>query len=175
VTIRFLGRRGAPLPLDEVVARLHEAGLDPVVDGGVPIVAWVDGPAVATVAARVGDVTGWQWGRDIGENVGENIAENIIVARRSFSVRSVATALVRFYGSEGRHYSSEDERRRPIFDALLEIDDPARSGYPIVDAVVELLLAQPDLPTEPDVDALSAALRAARYERLWEQAYVAVS
>jgi hypothetical protein len=162
MTLRFLGRRSAPLSLDDAVSRLRDAGVEPVVEDGAPVVTWTDGPSVVTVAARVGELSGWEWSTEPGERV--------VLVRRTFSTRSLATALVRFYGSKGRYYTSSDERGLAAFSELLEVDDPERSGYPIVDTVVDLFLELTD--EVADVDSLSDALRRARYERLWEKAYV---
>ena len=142
-----------------------------------PSLAWHDGPAVATVQAAVGELPGWVWTRDRsygppGEAPPTKAAT--LEVRRSFSDGALAVALVRFYGAKGRHFTTADAAGADDFDALLDVDDPARSGYPIVDAVADLLLAAEEVelpPGAPRIDALSARLRAVGYEKLWAVAY----
>jgi len=62
--------------------------------------------------------------------------------------------------------------------AILEEDDPSSSGYPITDAIAELLVAapQPDgVPWSDDsAERWSQKLAALGYDALWNQAYAAV-
>lgn len=155
---------------------------------------WHEGPSVTRLAGVVGDLPGWQWAAVAPATqapeapAGVSGDGRLLWARRSYSERALLTGLVRFYAAQGRHFTTADERGRPVFAELLDVDDPARSGFPIADTVVDLLLAEtgdpPDAGLDPDVDpqgagpagvdALSARLRAAGYERLWARAYTLV-
>jgi hypothetical protein len=141
-------------------------------------VSWTDGPAGETYADAVGDLPGWTWmAGDPGGDV--TVAGPVLFVRRDLSELATAIAVVRFYGSQGRHWSSsEGARGRDAWRALTEIDDPARSGYPIPDTIAALLLAEPappGLPTGPTRgDALAAKLAAIGYEKLWAVAFAAV-
>lgn len=192
--IRWLGRPSRKPTPEEVRERLlvvsgelAHAGLEVGDDDGVPWVAWCDGPAVATVQAAAGELTGWEWIAtmpDVEAGPARPEPAGRVWARRAYTERALVTGLVRFYGMRSRYFTTADERYFEEFVGVLDTDDPARSGYPIVDAVVDAALAAPD----PDpvaatadraagaatIDVLSARLRRIGYERLWAQAYKAV-
>lgn len=169
----WLRSRPSPLPPDEscalLAARLGAAfpSAAPAVEivaaaaGEEIAVRWQDGPSTAAVRVAAGEVPGWSW---------EGSGDRRLRAERSYSDAAIARALVRFYGSQGRHYDPDDERRREAFVTLLDVDDPGRSGYPVVDAIADLLLLEADRSAEPGDDrvrTLSDRLRDAGYERLW--------
>ena len=128
---------------------------------------------------RVGDLAGWEWravSPACSPSEPPDSGTNVVWIRRSFSPRALAVALVRFYGSKGRYFNTADERGREAFAQLCDVDDPAMSGYPIVDAIADALLGT----TDPDpaaarlgdtVDDLSAKLHRLGYERLWAEAF----
>ena len=105
--------------------------------------------------------------------------------RRSLSVPALATALVRFYGAHGRYFTTGDERWRERFARICDVDDPAVSGFPIVDEIASKLLdhhrtahgPSSNAATTPSgeerhpIDALSDSLRSLGYENLWAEAY----
>lgn len=152
-------------------------------------VAWHEGPSITTVAALVGELTGWQWAavaptaEPAEPPVGPAGQAQTLWVRRSLSERAIASSLVRFYGARGRYFRTTDAARyREAFAAICDVDDPSRSGYPIVDAVVDLLLGAGathsaghggGAPGDP-IDELSARLERLGYDNLWARAYAQV-
>jgi len=142
-----------------------------------PWIGWHLGPAITSVQSAVGEVSGWSWAAvapalDPAE---PPAGRDTLWIRRSFSERALATAVVRFYGMHSRYFSTAEERYRADIAAICDVDDPERSGYPIVDAVVDLLLERPDPSPGPAtgnvLDDLAAKMRRLGYENLWAVAY----
>ncbi|MFI5042544.1 MAG: hypothetical protein ACHQNA_11980 [Acidimicrobiales bacterium] len=140
-----------------------------------PSIAWLDGPGPDRVAEALGDLPGWTLiagpsGGDIGGD------ELVLALDRRLSDAALAIAVVRFYASQGRHWHS---RARPadqgIWRALTGIDDPAKSGYPIPDAIARMLLEAPDPVALPDgptrADVLASKLAIVGYDKLWAVAF----
>ena len=153
--------------------RFSVAGLD-----AEPALSWTDGPGGETVAEELGDVPGWTL---MSGQPGGDVAVDgpVLFVDRVLSDEALAVGLVRFYASQGRHWSSsEGPVGREAWRAMTGTDNPTRSGYPIPDTVACLLLAAPDptgLPSGPTrADVLSAKLAAVGYERLWSVAFAAV-
>lgn len=144
-----------------------------------PAVRWTDGPAGETVAEAIGDLPGWTLvagapGGDV------SVAGPVLSVDRVLSDEALAVAVVRFYASQGRHWSSgEGAAGQAVWRALTEVDEPTRSGYPIPDAVARMLLDAPDpphLPAGPTrADVLAAKLAALGYDKLWAVAFAGVS
>lgn len=147
-----------------------------------PAVSWTDGPAGETFVDAVGDLPGWTlMAGDPGGDV--SVPSPVLFVRRDLSDAALAVAVVRFYGAQGRHWSStEGTAGREAWRAVTQIDDPARSGYPIPDTMAALLLDSPDpdgLPapagdTMSRADAMAAKLAGVGYEKLWAIAFAAV-
>jgi hypothetical protein len=144
-------------------------------------VHWHEGPSIATVQAAAGELLGWEW-RAVAPAVTPSqppeTGASTLWVRRSLSIPALAVAVVRFYGARGRYFTVADERGHQGFAEICDTDDPARSGYPIVDAIAAMLVEAVDparLPVGGEIDALSARLRELGYERLWAAAYRAVS
>lgn len=139
-----------------------------------PILRWRDGPGESTVADAVGEVTGWAWSLWQPEAEDEG---STVWLDRAFTVEALAVAVVRYQGSHVVPYDSERDQSRADLRQILDTDDPARSGYPLVDAVARRLLDAPDpegfdpsaAPT--GADRLSLKLQALGYEALWNEAY----
>jgi len=165
---------------DLVALGVQLAAPDWAVSGAteVPCVGWTDGPGTATVTGSVGDLPGWTLVE--GAPASDlSTGGPVVHLDRTLSDAALAVCLVRFYASRGRHWrSSEGPTHQDAWRALVGADDPARSGYPIPDAVARLLLGEPDpadLPSGPTrADVLSAKLAAIGYERLWAVAFAAV-
>lgn len=152
------------------------------VGNGVEVVLrWADGPSAATVADLVASVVNWDV-RTVGAQAAKAGAPAVLLDRR-FSPEAVAVAVIRYQASNVRPYDSSSERAVAGLTALLEVDDPARSGYPVPDAMAALLLAAPD-PDDLDeragqdasrADRLAAKLGALGYDRLWHEAWSGVT
>lgn len=144
-----------------------------------PSITWHDGPGETTLAATIGDLSGWQLRvvLDHGETQGgDGERRRIIRLRRSFSDAALAVAVVRYQASTIRPYDSARPGAESALRDLLDVDDPAVSGYPIVDAMAGLLFTAPD--PEPDepvggsrADLWSRKLTSVGYDALWNQAY----
>lgn len=180
---------------DEVVAALaHLAttrfagrGLAVQDDAGEPVVlAWTAGPSPSAVADAVGEVLGDLAGWEVqlvlpGQATPPATGPQHLVLRRDLDDAALAVAVVRFQGSRGRPFRSDAERDRAPMHDLLDVDDPARSGYPVVDAMAALLLAEPEPAGEPPrplpapLDRMSWRLEAAGYDRLWATAWAGVA
>ncbi|MBK9179731.1 MAG: hypothetical protein IPM45_09210 [Acidimicrobiales bacterium] len=193
MAVRWLARPARKPSPDEVRARLGAVVADSFPDRGLVVgddpetvwLAWRDGPAPSIVRDAVGDLSGWAWlavAPDVEAPPAGAGRPNVVWARRSYSERALATAVVRFHASRGRHATMADERDRELVAALLDEDDPAVSGYPIVDAIVDRLLEAPDPDPDPApaggpgaIERLSARLRYLGYDNLWGQAYQQVT
>ena len=181
---RLLRIGGAKRPWPEVRAAIEAASATRFPDAGVVVddeqsVRWHDGPAEASVAEAVGELPGWRFavaleGHGAAGVPGDDDRRSPIWLRRSFSDEALAVAVVRFQASAVRPYDSSREGSEARLRDLLDVDDPARSGYPITDAMAALLLADP--PVDDDAsptraDAWSRRLTELGYDRLWNQAY----
>lgn len=179
-------RRPTRIAPDELAERLGAALREafPDVEIGVhttgheAVVSWHDGPAAGSVADVVGTVVNWDVRTPAAPP--ERAGTPSVVLERTFSDRALAVAVARFAGANVAPYRSDDARAVGRLSALLEVDDPAVSGYPVPDAVAGLLLEAPrppmlDVPADPTrADVLAATLAALGYERLWEVAWAAV-
>jgi hypothetical protein len=183
----FFRARPTKLPPDEARRRLDDAlgaafpaaGMAVRLEDGVPVVAWEDGPAGMQVADVTGSVVNWEV-RSLGLRPGRAGAPAVLLDR-AFSAPALAVAVIRHQASHVRPFSSTDERAVADLSALLETDDPARSGYPVVDAMAALLLEAP----EPDdlavpegatpADRMAAKLTALGYDALWAVAWKGIA
>lgn len=177
----FFRQRPTKLTPAEAAERLAAVvgdGVSVSVEGGDVVLAWEDGPSASTVAGRVADVVNWEVrGR---AQPPERPGPAVLVAR-TFTPAALAVAVVRFQGSSVRPYDSCDPAAVAKLSGLLDIDEPARCGYPVVDAMAALLLEAPGPPglVVPDdaspADRLSAKLRALGYDSLWNRAWATVT
>lgn len=144
-----------------------------------PLVSWFEGPAEGSVAAVVGEVPGWKVESTmLGPDPDAPSGLKPLRFERSFSDAALALAVVRYQASGVRPF----ERSRPgAVDklwAILEEDDPAVSGYPLTDAIRDLLVGAPDPPdvqwSDDPAERWAQKLAAIGYDRLWNQAYAAV-
>jgi hypothetical protein len=154
-------------------------------DGGGPlVVSWHAGPAPSTVLEALGELPGWDAvAPPPGLPPTTAGSGPLLVLRRELTERALAVGVVRFQASAGRPWSSLNARDHDRFAAILDADHPSseRCGYPVVDEMVDLLLAEPDphgqapreLPTPSD--ELAWRLEAAGYDRLWAVAWSRVS
>jgi len=149
--------------------------------GDEPSLAWHDGPAEATVAGVVGELPGWRLVAALHSTDAAAVAaedrRQALWLRRSFSDEALAVAVIRYQASSIRPYDSTRDGAEAALRDLLDVDDPAQSGYPITDAMAALLLADP--PASDDVsptraDAWARRLTALGYDRLWNRAYAEV-
>lgn len=169
-----------------LTAALAEAVPGAVIDavvgtGNEVVLRWHDGPAAATVADVVAGVVNWEV-RTEGAPAAKEGAPAVVLSR-ALSDRAVAVAVVRFRASNVRPYDSTSPKAAAGLTALLEVDDPARSGYPVPDAMADLLLAAPE-PADLDercgpdpsrADRLAAKLEALGYDRLWHTAWSGIA
>lgn len=145
-----------------------------------PSLAWHDGPAEATVAGVVGELPGWRLvvaldATDAAAVAAEDRRQPLWL-RRTFGDEALAVAVIRFQASSVRPYDSTREGAEATLRDLLDVDDPARSGYPLTDAMADLLLADPPAPDDAAptrADAWSRRLTELGYDRLWNEAYAA--
>ena len=165
-----------------LASALPGAQVDVEVGAGDEVVLrWLDGPAAAAVADVVGDVVNWEV-RSVGAPATKPGAPAVLLARR-FSPLALAVAVVRFQASNVRPYDSTSPTAVERLTALLEEDDPARSGYPVPDAMAALLLAAPDPedldervgPDATPADRLAAKLGSLGWDRLWHEAWSGVT
>ena len=142
-------------------------------DGVTPIVAWHDGPAPSAVTEVVGGLVNWEV-RGVGLPAGRPGAPAVLLDR-GLSDAALAVAVVRFAGSGPRPYDSSSPRAVERLVGLLDEDEPATSGYPVVDRMAELLLERGDReaggPGASRADHLAAALTALGYDALWAIAW----
>ena len=173
---------------DDVRRRLESAigaGGVEVDDGGGPLVLrWAGGPAPSTVLTAAGDLPGWDAvAPPPGVAPAPDLGTTTVALVRHLSERALAVGVVRFQASAGRPWSSLATRDHDRFGAIVDVDHPAveRSGYPVVDAMVELLLAEPapagppPRPLPTPADELAWRLEVAGYDRLWAVAWSRLS
>ncbi|GAC1594810.1 MAG: hypothetical protein NVS3B21_17200 [Acidimicrobiales bacterium] len=168
--------------LQDAAMRYPDATFEIAGPDAVPAVSWTDGPAGETFVDAVGDLPGWTLrAGDPGGAV--SVPGPVLYVRRDLSDAALAVAVIRFYGAQGRHWSSsEGTTGREAWRAVTQIDDPARSGYPIPDTMAALLLdapapegiAFPSGDTASRADAMAAKLAGVGYEKLWAVAFAAV-
>lgn len=181
---RLLRIGGAKRPWPEVRATLEAAAGRAFPAAGItvddePSVRWHDGPAEASVAEAVGELPGWRYavaleGPDGAGAAAEDDRRSPIWLRRTFSDEALAVAVVRFQASAVRPFDSTRDGAESRLRDLLDVDDPATSGYPLTDAMAALLLADPpaaDDASPTRADAWSRRLTELGYDRLWNQAY----
>ena len=158
-----------------LVAAFPTAALEVRLEGGMPVVAWRDGPAGARVADVIASVVNWEV-RSRGPGAARAGGPAVLLAR-SFSAPALAVAVIRHQASHVRPYASTDDGAVASLSALLEVDDPAVSGYPVVDAMAALLLDAPgpESLSLPDgatpADRMAAKLTALGYDALWAVAW----
>ena len=149
------------------------AGFEVRLDDGTPIVAWDDGPAPSAVTGVVAGLVNWEV-RGIGVPA-ERPGAPAVLLERTLSDAALAVAVVRFAGSGPRPYDSSSPRAVERLGGLLDEDDPATSGYPVVDRMAELLLERGDREAggggASRADHLAAALTALGYDALWAIAW----
>src|SRR3712207_1602118 len=170
----FFRSRPTKLPPDEAAARIAEAlggAVDATVEGADVVLSWRDGPAASTVAAAVAPIVNWEVR---GRSQSPTRPGPAVLVARTFSPEALALAVVRYRGSSVRPYDSTDAAAVTKLSGLLEIDEPARSGYPVVDAMATLLLEADDpavdLPEDASpADRLAAKLTALGYDALWNR------
>ena len=140
-----------------------------------PALTWHDGPAEGTVAVLVGEVPGWQIESGVlgpDPDAPSRPRTATLVLHRTFSDRALAAGVVRYQASNVRPYDPDRPGARERLWAILEEDDPADSGYPLVDAMATMLLDGVDLTGVDDRAALLAArLTELGYDRLWSKAW----
>ena len=156
-------------------ARVVEAlGDGFLVSGGdeAPEIAWCDGPAEGTVAARIGDVPGWHFESTmLGPDPDAPTSLSVLRFHRSFSTRALAQAVIRFQASGVRPFDSARDGAVARLWAILEEDDPAAAAsYPLVAAMTGLLLEGYEGPA--DADALARRLHDVGYDALWSRAWL---
>ena len=145
------------------------------------VLSWEDGPAAGTVADVVATVANWEI-RTVAAPAAKAGAPAVLLARR-FSSAALAVAVVRYQASNVRPYDSTNPTSVERLTALLEVDDPSRSGYPVPDAMASLLLAAADPEDLAErvgedaspADRLAAKLGALGWDRLWHEAWSAVT
>lgn len=151
--------------------------------GEAVLVGWRDGPSRRAVEAVVTGCPGYVLASEPAPRLGRRKGTRVAL-ERTFSEAALAVAVVRFAAAHPRPYDGRVPDHRADLADLLEHDDPASSGYPVVDAVARLLLAEPDPPPadppedaeeapplDEDADRLSRRLRHAGYDRLWAIAW----
>jgi hypothetical protein len=139
-----------------------------------PSIAWTDGPAEGSVSTALGDVAGWQvMSGALGGDPPSGTTP--LWLHRTLSVRALANGVVRYQASGVRPFDGDDPKARERLWAILEEDDPADSGYPLTDAMAEMLLAAVDPHgPEPTASALSLKLQELGYDSLWARAWATV-
>ena len=156
-----------------LAGRWPEATFDVRLDGRTPVIAWHDGPAATSVTELVGGLVNWEV-RGIRVPP-ERPGAPAVLLDRSLSDAALAVAVVRFAGSNVRPYDSGTPKAVETLASLLDEDDPARSGYPVVDRMAELLLERGDReaggPGASRADHLAAALTALGYDAVWTVAW----
>lgn len=139
-----------------------------------PVLRWQDGPGESTVAAALGEPAGW--GFTLVEPADDEPDQ--LWLDRSFTPEALAVGIVRFQASHPLPYDSARPDHRASLRQILDEDDPARSGYPLTDAMAALLLAADDPaadgPAPTPADRLSRRLVAVGHEALWNRAYATV-
>jgi len=144
-------------------------------DGTTAVLSWDDGPATSAVAGVVAGVVNWEVRAASAPAARPGPA---VLLERRLSDAALAVAVVRYAGSNVRPYSSEDPRAVERLGLLLDEDEPATSGYPVVDRMAALLLegaapehAEGTAPGATRADRLAASLTALGYDALWRVAW----
>lgn len=181
----FLRSKPMRVPPEELAGRLVAAlgaalpspGPTVAAAGADVVVSWEDGPAAGTVADVVATVVNWEVRTPAAPPPKRGVPS--VVLDRRFSEQALAVAVVRYQASNVRPYDSANEAAVAGLVALLEVDDPTRSGYPVPDTMAALLLEAAD-PADLDqrcgtnaspADRLAVKLSALGYDRLWEIAW----
>ena len=159
--------------LAALAERWPAGGFEVRLDDRTPVVAWHDGPAAGSVAGVVAGLVNWEV-RGVAM-APERPGAPAVLLDRSLSDAALAVAVVRFAGSNVRPYDSATAKAVETLGRLLDEDDPATSGYPVVDRMAELLLERGDPaaggPGASRADHLAAALTALGYDVLWRVAW----
>jgi hypothetical protein len=159
--------------LAALAERWPDGGFEVRLDDGTPVVAWHDGPAAGSVAGVVAGLVNWEV-RGVAM-APERPGAPAVLLDRSLSDAALAVAVVRFAGSNVRPYDSANPKAVETLGRLLDEDDPATSGYPVVDRMAELLLERGDPaaggPDASRADHLAAALTALGYDAVWRVAW----
>lgn len=181
---RFLGTSVGVKPAWPAFRTRILAALEAVPEGSLvnaderePVLRWRDGPGESTIAAAVGEVTGW--GFSLWQPDKEDEGTTVWLDR-AFSTEALAVAVIRYRASHPLPYDSSRDTARADLREILDEDQPARSGYPLTDAMAELLLAEAD-PAGADLDdaptradRLARKLTALGFDELWNRAYAGV-
>ena len=143
-----------------------------------PAVSWFEGPAEGTVAATVGDVPGWRVESVLlGPDPDAPRALTPLRLVRSFSDRAWALAVVRFQACDVRPFDRARPGAAEKLWAILEEDDPTAARWPLVEAITDLLVAEPEPegadgpPATAGADYWAWKLQAVGYDRLWSRAW----
>jgi hypothetical protein len=142
-----------------------------------PVLRWRDGPGESTLARAVGEVTGWEyslWQPELDDEA------STVWLDRAFSTEALAVAVIRYRASHPLPYDSSRDTARADLRQILDTDAPARSGYPLTDAMATFLLEEADPPgvalddAPTRADRLAQKLTALGYDDLWNRAYAGV-
>jgi len=140
-------------------------------------VTWTDGPAESSVVEAVLDIPGWQPIVE-GRPPPDTKASSTLVLSRLFGDRALAVGVVRYRSSSTRPFDSAREGAVDRLRDILDVDDPGTSGYPLTDAMAELLLVLPWPGEPPEVpspaDRWALKLEALDFNALWNRAYAEV-
>jgi hypothetical protein len=180
----LLGRPRRKLPWTELRERFLVVLPDAKCSDEPAWVAWHEGPSIASVQEAMGELPGWQWkavrpGLSVPLPPGDE--GSILWMRRSLGTASLGRAVVRFYAAHNRYFTTDQDRYWQRFADICDHDVPAPISYPIIEHITEALLTLPDPDPSADdasadeIDRLSARLRRHGYERLWAEAFKAVS
>ena len=187
VFLRSKPTRIEPEALRVKLAEVLAAALGPpaltveVGEGHEVVLTWTDGPSTASVVDLVAEVVNWEV-RTVAAPPAKAGAPAVLLARR-FSPAALAVAVVRYQASNTRPYDSSQASAVERLGALLDVDGPASSGYPVPDAMAALLLSAADPedldertgPEASPADCLAAKLVALGYDRLWHEAWSAIA
>lgn len=143
-------------------------------------VSWTDGPSFSTVSAAIGSPPGWtvaSWPDFLPPpEPAPGRPSPLLLLRRRFGDDALAVAVVRFAASNVRPFDSTNAAHHAPMTAIVDVDDPANCGYPLVARVARMLLDEsgPRLPGSDvnPADRLSHALSEAGYETLWNRAWL---
>lgn len=164
--------------LDDLPAAFPATPFEVSPAGDAPSVAWFEGPTEGAVAGVVGDVPGWTVESSmLGPDPDGPRGVQVLRLARSFSDAALALAVVRFRGAGVRPYERSRAGAVDTLWAILEEDDPATSGYPLTDAIRDLLVAAPEPDGDPPPDRAEYwawKLGAIGYDRLWSRAWATV-
>jgi hypothetical protein len=135
-----------------------------------PRIAWHLGPPERAVAATIGDVPGWTLVSALGgPDPDAPPSGAVLLLERTVSQRALAGAVVRYRAANPRPYDASSPSARRRLWAILDEDDPERSGYPLSDAMAELLLASCD--GAQTAAALADRLEVIGFDALWNRAW----